>query len=201
MKLRVMIKRIHQEIGSTFIYVTHDMQEAMSLATKLVVMKDGMIVQEGTPAEIYQNPADTDAASMIGFPAINLFPDACVVRDDGRCILRFYGKEFPLSGIDASLPCGPVIAGVRPVHFDAYHDAGSERDERILCTVLMREPVGKEVHYTLQAAKGPEEGPEIRVVVKAEEEGPALIPGQELWIRPRVKEVFLFDPETEERIG
>lgn len=200
MKLRVLVKRVHQELGTTFIYVTHDMQEALSLATKLVVMKDGMIVQEGTPQEIYRNPADTDAASMIGFPAINLFPDACLVRDEGRCILRLFGKGFPLPALSPDLPCGPVIAGIRPVHFDVYQDAGTELEERILCTVLLRENVGKEVHYTLQAAGFAAEGPEIRVVVNAQAEGAAGLPGQELWIRPKAEEIFLFDPETEERI-
>ena len=200
MKLRVMIKRIHQEMWTTFIYVTHDMQEAMSLATKLVVMKDGMIVQEGTPAEIYRNPADTDAASMIGFPGINLFPDACLVRDDGRYILRLLGKEFPLPEREQGIPCGPVIAGIRPVHFDLFAGPGTEHEERIRCTVLLRETVGKEEHLTLQPADDGE-AEAIRVVSNADEHRQALLPGQEAYIRPRTGEIFLFDRETEERVG
>ena len=201
MKLRVMIKRIHQELGSTFIYVTHDMQEAMSLATKLVVMRDGMIVQAGAPADIYRNPADTDAASMIGFPEINLFRDACVLRDEKGCILRLLGKEYHCPQFPPSVPAGPVIAGIRPVHLEFFGDPGSERDERILCTVLLREIVGKETHFVLQTTDGAGKDQEIRAVLKAEEDSVPRLPGQEVWIRPRTSEIFLFDAETEERIG
>ncbi len=201
MKLRVMIKKIHQELGSTFIYVTHDMQEAMSLATKLVVMKDGMIVQEGTPAEIYRNPSDTDAASMIGFPEINLFSDACIVRDEKGCILRLLSRDYPCPALPKEFPGGPVIAGIRPVHFSVYREADQEKDDRILCTVLLREVVGKETHLVLQETGKAENAQEIRVVVRADEEGAGSLPGQELWIRPEIGEAFLFDPESEERIG
>ena len=198
MKLRVLMKRIHQEVGTTFIYVTHDMQEALSLATKLVVMKDGMIVQQGSPSGIYQNPENTDAAIMVGTPQMNLFPEACLVGDEKGSILRLYGKEFLFRGETDHPKFGPVIFGIRPVHVLLYREPG--QGERIQCSTVDREAVGSEIHYLLMPSSEREEGRLIRAVVKADEPAAAILPGQDAWIGFMTERAFLFDPESEERI-
>jgi multiple sugar transport system ATP-binding protein len=72
--LRIELKRIQQELGETLLYVTHDQTEAMTLATRIGVLRDGHIVQVGTPREIYENPANAYVAGRLGHPAINLLP-------------------------------------------------------------------------------------------------------------------------------
>ena len=85
--MRTEIKRLHQRMGTTIVYVTHDQIEAMTLATKIAVLKDGVLQQFGTPAEIYNNPANMFVADFMGSPAMNLMPatmrataTACGVR-------------------------------------------------------------------------------------------------------------------------
>jgi multiple sugar transport system ATP-binding protein len=73
-QMRIEIKRLHQRLGSTIVYVTHDQVEAMTMADRIVVMRDGRILQVGTPTEIYENPADVFTARFIGSPAMNLLP-------------------------------------------------------------------------------------------------------------------------------
>jgi multiple sugar transport system ATP-binding protein len=79
-EMRSEIKKLHQNLGATMVYVTHDQIEAMTLATKIVVMKGGIIQQIGTPAEIYNKPANLFVADFMGSPAMNLIP-AKVLRN------------------------------------------------------------------------------------------------------------------------
>ena len=72
--MRTEIKRLHQRPGTTIVYVTHDQIEAMTLATKIAVMKDGELQQLGTPAEIYNRPANIFVADFMGSPSMNLMP-------------------------------------------------------------------------------------------------------------------------------
>ena len=72
--MRTEIKRLHQRMKTTIVYVTHDQIEAMTLATKIAVLKDGMLQQFGTPAEIYNNPVNMFVADFMGSPAMNLVP-------------------------------------------------------------------------------------------------------------------------------
>ena len=182
-KLRVLVKRVHQELGTTFVYVTHDINEALSLATRLVLMKDGMIVQQGAPDEVYRHPKNLTAAMMTGTPEINIFREACLIRDESGCMAVLHGKRFPCK---EQRRLGPVILGVRPAQFTLSVSEG------IPCRVLAREPVGSEMHLTLD-----HEGTEIRVVLEASEHVSALNPGDTVLIRPRMEEVLFFDPGTE----
>ena len=72
--MRTEIKRLHQRMGTTIVYVTHDQIEAMTLATKIAVLKDGYLQQFGTPAEIYNSPVNMFVADFMGSPAMNLIP-------------------------------------------------------------------------------------------------------------------------------
>lgn len=201
MKLRVMIKKVHQEIGTTFVYVTHDMFEAMSLATRLVLMKDGMIVQQGTPKDLYRRPRNLTAGLMTGSPEMNVFRDALLLRDEKGCLVRLYGKEFPCPGLLPDNRCGEVILGVRPVHMELVLGPGDTSADSIPCKVLLRESVGTEVHFTLSTALPETDDCEIRVVVRAENAPADLISGREVQVRPKMEEALLFDSVTENRIG
>jgi multiple sugar transport system ATP-binding protein len=134
-ELRVEIKRLHQQLGATMIYVTHDQIEALTLADRIAVMKDRVFQQIGSPQEIYQRPANRFVATFVGSPAMNFLSGRIVVQSDGpafesdalRLPLGSYPFERkPQHGAAAEL-------GVRPEHIlvtpDAPHDVAVEMTE------------------------------------------------------------------------
>src|SRR5215217_1849585 len=114
--MRVEIAKLHNQLGSTMIYVTHDQTEAMTLADKIVVMRAGKIEQAGTPEELYDNPDNLFVAGFIGSPRMNFLRGTF---NAGRLRLET-GAEWAGKG-----PDGPVLVGVRPEHFvEAGQGAG-----------------------------------------------------------------------------
>lgn len=119
--LRQLVKKIHAALGTTFIYVTHDQQEAVLLGQRILVMRDGIILQDGTPAEIYNAPANLDCALALGAPQMNLF----------RVSETEPGK-VTLLGETYTVPEGTRYIGLRPVH------------------VVLTEGIGAKLVYTEQ---------------------------------------------------
>ncbi len=103
-KMRQEIVTLQKRLGITMVYVTHDQTEALTMADRMVVLKDGRVRQEGTPAELYTNPTDTFVASFIGTPAINLFDDE-IIAGCGRRLPLTYGE---------GLMDGRYTLGIRP---------------------------------------------------------------------------------------
>lgn len=103
--LRLLVKKIHTALGTTFIYVTHDQQEAVLLGQRILVMRDGIILQDGTPAEIYNHPADIDCALALGAPQMNIFP----VEETKPGRVELLGTHY-------DVPAGTRYMGLRPVH-------------------------------------------------------------------------------------
>ena len=103
--LRQLVKKIHSSLGTTFIYVTHDQQEAVLLGQRILVMRDGIILQDGTPSQIYNEPADLDCALALGVPAMNILP--VTETEQGR---------VSLLGSSYAVPAGTRYIGLRPVH-------------------------------------------------------------------------------------
>lgn len=147
--LRRMVKRVHTELGTAFVYVTHDQTEALALGERILVLKDGCVLQDGTPAQIYTGPSCVDAALALGTPPMNLFPDLTI--DHGA--VSFLGVRVPLPDGYA----GPVTVGIRPVHIqpaahgtpariEAVEELGSERvlhlsaEGRTFLAVIPAEP-------------------------------------------------------------
>lgn len=124
-EMRVEIKRLHKELDTTFIYVTHDQVEAMTLGTKIVVLKDGVIQQVGTPSELYEHPANRFVAGFIGTPQMNFIEGICMEEEDGVW-LYFDAQKIKMAPRDAfRLQAGnyigrKVIMGIRPE--DLYVD-------------------------------------------------------------------------------
>ncbi len=135
-KLRVQtraeIARLHQRLGTTIVYVTHDQVEAMTMGDRIAVMRDGVLQQVGTPKMLYEAPANRFVAGFIGSPAMNFLTGR--VKVDGDTVaLALDGLEIPLSGRAASMARSrgadsELVVGVRPEHFDA---AGSATDGTI----------------------------------------------------------------------
>src|SRR5215475_5062169 len=126
-ELRVEIKRLHQQLGATMIYVTHDQIEALTLADRIAVMKDRVFQQIGTAQDIYQRPANRFVATFVGSPAMNFLPGRIVRSSDGPV---FEGDALSLS-VGAypfvRTPDGsPVELGIRPEHIIVVPDAPHE---------------------------------------------------------------------------
>ncbi len=180
-QMRSEIRELHQRLGTTTVYVTHDQIEAMTMADRIVVMRDGRISQVGAPLELYDRPANTFVAGFIGSPAMNLIEGTVTA---GR---------FTAPGIDLPLPAvaglgegRKITYGIRPEHL-TLSEAG------LPVTVVVVEPTGAEIHLVLRAGEQ-----ELTVVVR---ERQSFAPGQTLHIAPMPDLIHLFDGETGERIN
>ena len=111
--MRVEIAKLPKDLGATMIYVTHDQFEAITLADKIVVLRDGKVEQVGTPSDLYTNPDNTFVAGFIGSPRMNLL----AAISDGSVITLGDARFVP--SLAAQLPVGPVTIGLRPEHFEA----------------------------------------------------------------------------------
>ena len=120
-QMRAEIIKLRQRINTTFIYVTHDQTEAMTLGDRIVIMKDGLIQQVGTPGEVFDHPANRFVAGFIGAPQMNFFPARLLREGDGYA-LELQGVRFPLpEGRQEALraqgvQAGEITLGVRPEH-------------------------------------------------------------------------------------
>ena len=142
-QMRLEIKKLHQRVGNTIIFVTHDQVEAMTLADRIVIMRDGRILQVGSPAEVYHNPANTFVARFIGAPSMNMLPGKVA----GSAVRLVSGSPVRL---DNPLPEGmSVIVGVRP---DDLHP--SDKDPLLQGTVTVHEPLGPETLIHVDSAEG-----------------------------------------------
>ncbi len=121
-QMRAEIIKLRQKINTTFIYVTHDQTEAMTLGDRIVIMKDGFIQQIGTPQEVFNHPVNLFVAGFIGTPQMNFFEGSRLVEENGRYAVEVMDKKVVLSeGQQKALKAKgqkscPVVVGVRPVH-------------------------------------------------------------------------------------
>ena len=124
-QMRVEISKLHQRLGSTIIYVTHDQTEAMTLGTRIVVMKDGVVQQIDTPQNLYDHPCNKFVAGFIGSPQMNMI-QADAVEENGEVVLKFAGQQITLNADRAAAlknggyVGGKVVLGIRPsdIHGD-----------------------------------------------------------------------------------
>src|SRR6187397_130839 len=118
-RMRIEIKRLHAQIPTTSVFVTHDQIEAMTLGDRVVIMRDGRIQQIGTPLQVYGKPANKFVAGFIGAPAMN-FLDVTVRADAGKTAVEAAGLKLTITAANAcaleSYDGRPVILGVRPEH-------------------------------------------------------------------------------------
>ena len=199
--MRVEIKRLHQTTGSTIVYVTHDQIEAMTLATKIAVLKDGELQQVGTPHEIYNTPANLFVADFMGSPAMNLL-EGIVSRANGsaQIVIERHDHEpivlqAPSSADPAKLTEGAkVIFGIRP---EAVNDLESiDRNAKSVAQfdaqVELVEPAGADTYVVTRAA-----GKEMTARMRADT---MLRVGQTHAFAFNLDKAVLFDPVTTRRI-
>jgi multiple sugar transport system ATP-binding protein len=177
--MRTEIKRLHQDLHASMVYVTHDQIEAMTLATKIVVMKDGVIQQIGTPAEIYRTPANLFVADFMGSPAMNLIPAKVHQDGNARRIEIARDGEAPLvltdrRGLD--LP-KDVIIGLRPEDITDPASRQGDAIEIADCIVDVVEPAGADTYVVSRLG-----GKEVTARLQAETDA-----------RPGARASFAFD--------
>lgn len=150
-QMRAEIIKLRKRIDTTFVYVTHDQTEAMTLGDRIVIMKDGEIQQIGTPQEVFEHPSNLFVAGFIGMPQMNLF-DARLDVDDGKYIVHVGDLAVELSDdkqerLKANkVEAQDVILGVRPEHVELVNN---DEKNSICATVDVSEMMGSEVHLHL----------------------------------------------------
>jgi lactose/L-arabinose transport system ATP-binding protein len=154
-QMRVEIARLHKELGVTMIYVTHDQTEAMTLADRIVVLRDGNIEQVGTPLDLYNNPDNQFVAGFVGSPKMNFIPARVVERGEKGATIELAGERptrlvQPLNG-SAPEPGSRVVVGVRPEHFG---DAGKGDADLAVKVDIVEHLGGTSFVYASTAAGG-----------------------------------------------
>jgi ABC-type sugar transport system ATPase subunit len=174
--------KLHADLATTMIYVTHDQVEAMTLADRIVVLNAGRIEQIGTPGELYQRPDNIFVAGFLGSPKINLLPAEVVEADAAHARVRLAGGEIVAVAADAArvTPGEAVTLGVRPEHFEA--DAGT-----LAFTVRFVESLGAEAF-----AYGALAGADVVVRLAGDAD---VKPGQSLRLGVAAAKAHLFGPD------
>jgi len=187
-QMRTEIKALHQRLGTTTVYVTHDQIEAMTMADKIVVMHDGRVEQIGAPLELYDRPANQFVAGFIGSPAMNFLPG----RVQDGVFRTEDGAQLPLpNSTPPALQGRPAVYGIRPEHFQLHSGSGS-----LPMKVVVVEPSGSETQIVVRTHDTSEQD-----IVCVFRERVLPKPGEILSVAPRPDLVHLFDPSTGERIA
>ncbi|MCK6527324.1 sn-glycerol-3-phosphate ABC transporter ATP-binding protein UgpC [Myxococcota bacterium] len=186
-RMRVELKRLHQRLSATSIYVTHDQVEAMTLADRIAVLKGGRLQQVGTPAELYARPGNRFVAGFIGSPEMNFLPATAT----GTALA---GRGFVVETLVNSIPSGHgVHVGARPHDLVLGKGEGPGLMARGRLDVV--EPLGWEAHLHVRIG-------EEAVVARVEaREAATLRPGDELSLFAPLSSVHLFDAGSGARIG
>jgi ABC-type sugar transport system ATPase subunit len=181
---------LHRQLAATMVYVTHDQEEAMTLGTRIAVMRDGAIEQVAPALDVFQRPANTFVAQFVGSPAMNLWTCASTPGGGGR---RLVASAFSI-GLDSSdqtLPDGSVQAGVRPHDIQLTPSGQGDGTGRIEVV----EPLGSSTVIHLRVDGAPDD--RVRIVAPADT---AAGIGQEVGFRLRRDRLHLFDAQSGRRL-
>ncbi len=201
-QMRAEIILLRQKMNTTFVYVTHDQTEAMTLGDRIVIMRDGYIEQVGTPSEVFDMPENLFVAGFIGSPQMNFF-DAELKREGAGWSVETHGHTVALDAERAALlekhgaKPGKVILGVRPEHMLLQEE---QAGNAITGSIQVNEMMGSELH--LHVACGNDKNVILRVptIDLSPEKRGALTRGNTLSFTFSSKVVQLFSPETEKSL-
>ena len=196
-QMRAEIIKLRQRLNATFIYVTHDQTEAMTLGDRIVIMRDGDVQQIGTPQQVFDHPVNLFVAGFIGMPQMNLFDGELIFRD-GKYAVRVDGAEITLSEdkqknlADRNIKPQKVVVGARPEHITLDEKAGSMIEGVVDVTEMM----GSSVHLHVNV-----NGKDCIIIApRLELDAGGLAVGSTVRFTFAPNAVHVFDPETEKNL-
>ena len=198
-QMRAEIILLRKKIDTTFVYVTHDQTEAMTLGDRIVIMKDGFIQQVGTPTEVFDMPCNLFVAEFIGAPKMNTFKTQ-LVKEGDKYYVAPYGAKIEVSGEKAAalaekgVESREVILGVRPEHFTL---ADASDPKAIACEILVNEMMGSELHLHVVVENGEKLIVRIPTVSLTDEQRRSLVQGTVIHVTFEGKVMHFFDETTE----
>ena len=200
-QMRAEIILLREKINTTFIYVTHDQTEAMTLGDRIVIMKDGFIQQVGTPTEVFEHPVNLFVAGFIGAPQMNTFRTE-LVRENGKYYVTPLGSRIEVDGetgenLAAKAVDGrSVVLGVRPEHITLSQPG----PHAIPCTIIVNEMMGSELHIHAKTEDGAQLVVRVPTLGLRRQERAELVNGAKIHVSFPGEVMHLFDPETERNL-
>ena len=193
-QMRAEIIKLRKRINTTFMYVTHDQTEAMTLGDRIVIMKDGFVNQIGTPQELFDKPVNLFVAGFIGMPVMNFFADSKLLLENGKYYAKIHGVKFELGEFQQKAlkqknqkPCD-IVAGIRP----QYITVGKGE---LSATIEVSEMMGTE--YNIHARCGESE---VVMVIPTMGLGTDVSMGSTVKFTTMPELIQLFDKETQNNL-
>ena len=190
--MRAELKKLHQKLGTTTIYVTHDQVEAMSIGDRIAVQKDGILQQVGTPEDVYDSPRNMFVAGFIGSPPMNMLEGTLVKKDENIGIdLGISMFELPNRAKEAVKEAkrSEVVLGIRPEHITITK---KHQKNAVEAKVSFLELIGRELHVHLTAGE--------KTLIAIAKPTQRLKVGQKVWLAFDERKIHIFDKKTEEAL-
>ena len=200
-QMRAEIIKLRERINTTFIYVTHDQTEAMTLGDRIVIMKDGFIQQVGTPTEVFEPPVNLFVAGFIGAPQMNTFRTE-LVRENGKYYVTPLGSRIEVDGETGenlaakAVDSRSVVLGVRPEHITLSQPG----PHAIPCTIIVNEMMGSELHIHAETEDGAQLVVRVPTLGLRRQERAELVNGAKIHVSFPGEVMHLFNPETERNL-
>ncbi len=200
-QMRAEIIKLRKRIDTTFVYVTHDQTEAMTLGDRIVIMQDGYIQQVGTPTEVFEMPKNLFVAGFIGAPQMN-FIKTELVKENGQYYVKPFGVKMPVDGekgealAKKNISSRAITLGVRPEHMVL----GKEGPGSIPCTLEVNEMMGSELHLHVYTEDGSRLIVRVPTVDLDAASRQQLTAGKKVWVTFESKVMHFFDGETTENL-
>ena len=201
-QMRAEIILLRKKIDTTFIYVTHDQTEAMTLGDRIVIMKDGFIQQVGTPIEVFDMPKNLFVAEFIGAPKMNTFRSK-LSYEGGHHYVTAFGVKLLVDGNKAemlkarNIGGGDIVLGVRPEHVKLTN---KNNPGAIPCKIDVNEMMGGELHLHVSTTSGDRLIVRVPTVSLTDGIRNALVAGATIYVTFEGKVMHFFNPKTEQNI-
>jgi len=198
-QMRAEIILLRKKIDTTFIYVTHDQTEAMTLGDRIVIMKDGFVQQVGTPNEVFEMPDNLFVAEFIGAPKMNTVKTRLKI-EDGEYYVTPYGGKIKVDGHKGeelkakNVPESEIILGVRPEHIKLTNKANPQA---VRCTIQVNEMMGSEVHLHVVTDDGNEIVVRVPTIDLTPAQRASLVYGAKLYITFPGRVMHFFNVDTQ----
>ena len=201
-QMRAEIILLRQQLDTTFVYVTHDQTEAMTLGDRIVIMKDGFIQQVGSPTEVFERPSNLFVAEFIGAPKMNIMRTNLII-ENGKYYVTPFGSEIEVDGENGELlkkkgvKAGEILLGVRPEHINLVNAAASNTINGYL---LVNEMMGSELHLHVAVDEATKIIARIPTVDLSYNDRANLKNGSPVSLTFPGKVMYFFDVETEKNL-